>query len=122
FFINTYENTNIFNAIGRSLSLMHLRRENFWGALFANAICFFVYMVLSMNFILPLTLLMQAAKYIGGATEEFFSNGVFGIIILIGTLLATFLQLFFLNIPLIGIAVKYFDWVERVDGRGLIER
>lgn len=122
FFIYTYENTNIFNAIGRSVSLMHLRKENFWGAIFSNAICIFIYFILSMNIILPMTLAFQFAKEFGGLSEDSFVYGNLRILIIVTGLITTFIQLFFLNIPLINTAIKYFDWVERVDGKGLIER
>lgn len=122
FFIYTYEKINIFNAIGRTLSLMHMRKENFWGAIFSNAICMFIYIILSMNFVLPLQILKEVAGSIGGTTEDILSHPIIKLLSIIGMILTLFLQFFFLNLPLINSAIKYFDWVERVDGKGLIER
>lgn len=122
FFISTYENTNIFNAIGRSLSLMHLRRENFWGAVFANAAAFLICIILATNIFLPLSLITAFISFNSGEADPLNNNETIRVIMQVGTAIFTLLQSLTLIIPLITLAVKYFDWTERIDARGLIHR
>jgi hypothetical protein len=122
FFIATYENINIFQAIGRIFHLMHARKQSFWGSIFSNLISFFICYVLSLSFLVPYSIVMGVIAYTSGATEDFLDSLLMEQFIWIGAGVYYFLSIFFINIPLICFAIKYFDWVERLDGKGLITR
>jgi|GEM_PF-6719236 len=122
FFISVYEDINIFNAIGRALSLIHSGKDNFWGAIFVNLIALLITFILSFNFMVPLGIIFGVIAYNSGNPEAFLEDEGLVLFAKIGTAAYSLFRAFVLIIPFIAVAIKYFDWVERVDGKGLSDR
>lgn len=119
FFIATCEKINIFSALSRSFSLLHVSKIGFINSLLTNLLVVIIITIISSNILMPVLIIEGFIGYNSGSSNPFSEQGTlikvfYGVTYLISP--------FVYMIPLISNAMNYFNLRERLDAPGLKKR
>lgn len=119
FFIATFEDKNVIDAFGRSISLFHAKKKNFWGGIWVSVLGTVV-VYLAYNMIsTPLLVVLGIIDYNDGKFDFFDPDSNFRGILAVVYGVVLVVMPFSTIVPFIASAFKYFDMAERADGAGL---